>query len=278
MQHGWRTSFESYADGRFYSDQFKSRCRREKSAICSLLLFLEMSRKRPRGQLAIEAAFAAAKRPSIEERRLSSTSPDPIVVSDQSETLSAEPSNISPRSSTCNAHTPSRGAGPYSIDRATASADGGFNFTDIGSLYDEEHECWTTDPRTLPPGLKEKFLRDPFSPTSEFSVPARSMHGGKRSFQLRWLAVYPWLVYSSLCPTIARLLQLLATWPVTTCSCERSISALRCLKTYLRSTMHQEWLSSLAILHVHGYNVGPIDKDEVIIRRFSQGGTRRIIL
>ena len=47
-------------------------------------------------------------------------------------------------------------------------------------------------------------------------------------------------VYSSLCPTIAMLLQLLATWPVTTCSCERSISALRRLKTYLRSTMQQE--------------------------------------
>ena len=125
---------------------------------------------------------------------------------------------------------------------------------------------------------KKSFSRDPFFPTSEFSFPARSMHGGKRSFQLRWLAAYPWLVYSSLCPTIARLRQLLATWPVTTCSCERSISALRRLKTYLRSTMQQERLLSLAVLHVHGYNVGPIDKDEVIIRRFSQGGTRRIIL
>ena len=151
------------------SDQFKSRCRREKSAICSLLLFLEMWRKCPGGQLSIETAFAAAKRPSIEERRLSSTSPDPIIVSDQSETLSAEPSNVSTCSSTSNADTPSRGAGPSnSIDRATASADGGFNFPDFGSLYDEEQECWTTDPRTLPPGLKEKFLRDPFSPTSEF--------------------------------------------------------------------------------------------------------------
>ena len=54
-------AYESYAYGRFYSDQFKSRCRREKSAICSLLLFLEMSRKRPGGQLSIEAAFAAVK-------------------------------------------------------------------------------------------------------------------------------------------------------------------------------------------------------------------------
>ena len=60
------------------------------------------------------------------------------------------------------------------------------------------------------------------------------------------------LASQSLCPTIARLLQLLATWPVTTCSCERSISTLRRPKTYLRSTMQQERLLSLAILHVHG--------------------------
>ena len=38
---------------------------------------------------------------------------------------------------------------------------------------------------------------------------------------------------------INRVLHLLAVLPVTTCSCERSISALRRIKTYLRSTMHQ---------------------------------------
>ena len=36
-----------------------------------------------------------------------------------------------------------------------------------------------------------------------------------------------------------RVLHLLAVLPVTICSCERSISALRRIKTYLRSTMHQ---------------------------------------
>ena len=125
---------------------------------------------------------------------------------------------------------------------------------------------------------KKSFSEILFPRRVNFSFPARSMHGVKLSFLQLCPGVYPWLVYPSLCPTIARLQQLLATWPVTTCSCERSISALRRLKTYLRSTMQQERLSSLAILHVHGYNVGPIDKDKVIIRRFSQGGTRRIIL
>ena len=37
---------------------------------------------------------------------------------------------------------------------------------------------------------------------------------------------------------INRVLQLLAVLPVTTCSCERSISALKRIKSDLRSTMH----------------------------------------
>ena len=51
-------------------------------------------------------------------------------------------------------------------------------------------------------------------------------------------------------------------WPVTTCSAECSISARRCLKTYLRSTMRQESLSSLALLYIH-YTTNT-SKDEVI--------------
>ena len=38
---------------------------------------------------------------------------------------------------------------------------------------------------------------------------------------------------------INRVLHLLAVLPVTTCSCERSISALRRIKKYIESTMHQ---------------------------------------
>ena len=40
-------------------------------------------------------------------------------------------------------------------------------------------------------------------------------------------------------PNMYRVLHLLAVLPVTTCSCERSISTLRRIKTYLRNTMGQ---------------------------------------
>ena len=40
-------------------------------------------------------------------------------------------------------------------------------------------------------------------------------------------------------PNMYRVLHLLAVLPVTTCSCERSISTLKRIETYLRNTMGQ---------------------------------------
>ena len=50
--------------------------------------------------------------------------------------------------------------------------------------------------------------------------------------------------------------------PVTNCECERSISVLRRLKTYLRSTMGQERLTGLALMHVN-YDM-ELNLDEII--------------
>jgi len=43
----------------------------------------------------------------------------------------------------------------------------------------------------------------------------------------------------------------MATLPVTSCECECSISVLRLLKTSLRSSIGQERLNGLALLHCH---------------------------
>ena len=64
---------------------------------------------------------------------------------------------------------------------------------------------------------------------------------------------------ATLLPTIDRIsftniyaaMQILATLPVTTCTCERSISTLRRLKTYLRNAMTENRLNNLALLHIH---------------------------
>lgn len=63
-------------------------------------------------------------------------------------------------------------------------------------------------------------------------------------------------------PNIYFILQLLATLPITSASCERSISSLRNLKNYLRSTMVQDRLNELAMMHTHREKA--IDLDKVI--------------
>ena len=82
------------------------------------------------------------------------------------------------------------------------------------------------------------------------------------------------MAQTSLFPCILQLLSLLAVLPVTTCSCECSISSLRRLKTYLRSTMVNPRLNGLALLHVH-YAL-QVDADDVI-RRFLLMRPRSII-
>ena len=52
-------------------------------------------------------------------------------------------------------------------------------------------------------------------------------------------------------PQVLTLLRLLFVIPATSATSERSFSALRLVKTYLRSTMKQERLNHLMILHIH---------------------------
>jgi len=68
----------------------------------------------------------------------------------------------------------------------------------------------------------------------------------------------------ALYPKITECLKIFLTLPVTTCECERNVSALRRLKTYLWSTMSQTRLTGLALLHIH-YNM-EIGLDEIICR------------
>ena len=63
-------------------------------------------------------------------------------------------------------------------------------------------------------------------------------------------------------PNVFAILKIVATIPVTSCSCERSISCLRHLKNYLRGTMGQERLNGLALIHAHREIA--LDLDEII--------------
>ncbi|XP_046863349.1 uncharacterized protein LOC124457103 [Xenia sp. Carnegie-2017] len=67
------------------------------------------------------------------------------------------------------------------------------------------------------------------------------------------------------------ILRILGTLPITSCECERSISALRNLKTYQRSTMVEERLNGLALMRIHPEIIPDIER---VINKFAEGNTR----
>ncbi len=50
---------------------------------------------------------------------------------------------------------------------------------------------------------------------------------------------------------VGKLVRLLLVMPATNAGSERSLSALRRIKTYLRSTMSQQRMNRLMLLHIH---------------------------
>ena len=71
------------------------------------------------------------------------------------------------------------------------------------------------------------------------------------------------------------LLNIMASLPVTSCECERSISMLRFIKTPLRSTMGQQRLNGLALLYYHqDIDITP----EEVVEEFACCHPRRMLL
>ena len=64
-------------------------------------------------------------------------------------------------------------------------------------------------------------------------------------------------------PNVFRCMEIILCMPVSSALAERSFSGMRRLKTYLRSTMRSERLSSLALLHIYR-NDFSVDLDKVI--------------
>ena len=76
-------------------------------------------------------------------------------------------------------------------------------------------------------------------------------------------------------PGIYVTLVTLLTYSVSTCAAERSFSGMKRLKTPLRSTMSEERLSSLAILHIHKHKNVDIDN---AVSEFSRRKGRHLTL
>ena len=79
---------------------------------------------------------------------------------------------------------------------------------------------------------------------------------------------------SSYFANIQILLRILYTLPVTSCSSERSFSALKRIKTNIRSSMTNDRLTSLTLLHIH-HDIA-VDIPQVI--QFARRHPRRLKL
>lgn len=76
-------------------------------------------------------------------------------------------------------------------------------------------------------------------------------------------------------PSINKILQVCLTLPVSNASAERSFSSLRRLKTWLRSTMTENRLNGLALLHIHKENsINPYE----VLEKFISLGKHKLIL
>ena len=76
-------------------------------------------------------------------------------------------------------------------------------------------------------------------------------------------------------PNLYQLMKILATIPVTSYECKRSISALGVVKTDLRSTMGQDRLNGLTMMHVHNHREVDIN---AIVDLFAVLHPRRMVL
>ena len=74
---------------------------------------------------------------------------------------------------------------------------------------------------------------------------------------------------------VEKLLKLVLVMPATNAISERSFSALRRLKNYLRTTMLQERLNSLMLLYVHKDKTDKLDL-QAVLNEFVDSSSHRL--
>ena len=65
-------------------------------------------------------------------------------------------------------------------------------------------------------------------------------------------------------PNLTVMYQILVTLPVTSCSAERALSKVKIIKNRLRSTMLDDWMSSMLILAAEKSVLARIKNEEII--------------
>lgn len=84
---------------------------------------------------------------------------------------------------------------------------------------------------------------------------------GKESVSLEDLTS---VISKEIYPNMFKLLQVALTLPISSSSCERSFSAMKRIKTWLRSSMLQNRFNNLAIINIEKEISKKIDKEDIL--------------
>ena len=79
----------------------------------------------------------------------------------------------------------------------------------------------------------------------------------------------------ALMPQVVLVVKFVLLMPATNAVSERSASAMRRIKTYLRSTMTQTWLNNTMVLHIHNHLTDNVDHTSVLNEFASANDERR---
>ena len=79
-------------------------------------------------------------------------------------------------------------------------------------------------------------------------------------------------------PTLLKAIQISLTMSVSTAECERSFSALKRIKTHLRSTMAEQRLTDLSVLDIEKELANELSLDAVVTEFAAKDTNRRIVL
>lgn len=77
-------------------------------------------------------------------------------------------------------------------------------------------------------------------------------------------------------PNVYKMLQVALTLPISSSTCERSFSAMRRIKTWVRTSMYQERFTNLSILHIEKDVTKNMDT-ECILNEFSKSSRMMVL-
>ncbi|RXM29873.1 Zinc finger MYM-type protein 1 [Acipenser ruthenus] len=165
------------------------------------------------------------------------------------------------------------------LDRMVCELDQRFSTVDAGLLKDIQ-ACSPNSKNFLDTSCLTEFAKHyGIDVKTEEMLVARNFLARKREAGCPpkdMLAVHN-LLDDDMFPSLKEIIQVALTIPVSSCSCERSFSALCRLHSWLRKTMGQKRLASLAAMSIEGEVLGPLSHNSVI-DRFATFKNRRYTL